>query len=300
MPEHMLPVRKQDLQLGQPVPYAIFDAGGQLLISAGQTVRSPELLETLQTIGMYANPQWNPVRKPAAAGGARVHRAEPTPPPAPTAAARGAELAAERKVAEIKLMPGTWLQIGENGASGRPKTSVRLIGWVEKSTVFLSSVNAQGTVLPFRDGETLSLKTMAGRDVVAFTCVVSKVSFTPVPHLILSYPEQVQRQQLRSSQRIDTDLIASLTLGGNTVPARLINLSAGGALLVCSTQLHAGSSLQLAFRLTAAGTEHTLSIKAEVRSSSRADGQAGIEFVEPGMLERLVLDNFIYHQLVNG
>ncbi|KAF0811804.1 hypothetical protein IGB42_03614 [Andreprevotia sp. IGB-42] len=235
MPEQLLPVRKQDLQLGQPVPYAVFDPQGTLLVSAGQVIRNAELLSTLQTLGHYANPQWNALRKPASAGGARVTPREAAAPP-PVRAADSSQ--AERKVLpELKLLPGTWLQLGESGSGGRPKTSVRLIGWVDKSAVFLSSVNAQGAVLPFREGETLSLRTLAGRDVVAFSCTVNKVTFTPVPHVILSFPEQMQRQQLRKGQRVDIDVIASLTVGDAMVPARIINLSAGGAMLVSTAVL---------------------------------------------------------------
>jgi len=300
MTDHMLPVRKQDLQLGQPVPYAIFDAQGQLLISAGQVIRNADLLATLQEVGLYANSQWSRARKPAPvpSGGARVHRS-PVAESEPAKMGDGQQ-PERRSLPDLKLQPGMWLQIGEGGAGGRPRTSVRLIGWSEKNAVFLSSLNAQGAVVPFREGETLSLKTLAGRDVVAFSGIVSKVIFSPIPYVILTYPEQIQRQQLRKAQRVDTDLIASVTFDDAVFAGRIINLSASGAMLASSTTLRASALLQLVFRLPAAGSEHTVVLKAQVRSISREEGQVGIEFVELGTQERLVIEHFIFQTLHEG
>ena len=61
--------------------------------------------------------------------------------------------------------------------------------------------------------------------------------------------------------------------------------------------------MRLGFKLEAAGEEHVLSVLAEVRGI-KSFGESerrrfGLQFVELGSSERLVVEHFIFHALVD-
>ncbi|WP_027469976.1 flagellar brake protein [Deefgea rivuli] len=295
----LVPLRQQDLAVGEPVPYAIFDAENQLLLSAGQVIHTAKQLETLSKLGMFRNPAWRGVRVAGAVGGARVHQdtqseAVSTPKAQPI----------KRHLAQMKLIPGTTLHIQSSIDPLSQNESVKLIGWLDKNGVLLSAVNSQGTILPFREGQSVKAKTIAGKDVISFEAIVEKVCFTPFPYLHLSWPDTLQIRQLRNSLRVNTQLIASVSGDGiHSIPARITNLSASGAMLEGSDlKLETDQEITMALRLHAAGIDHTMSIKAIVRNQKSeppaTSVQYGLEFIPLATTERLVLEHYIFSSIL--
>lgn len=294
----LVPLRQQDLAVGEPVPYAIFDAENQLLLSAGQVIHTAKQLETLSKLGMFRNPAWRGVRVAGAVGSTRVH--SDTPPLA--AAIKTPTL--KRHLAQLKITPGTTLHIQSSIDPLSQNESVKLIGWLDKTGVLLSAVNAQGTILPFREGQSIKAKTIAGKDVISFEAIIEKVCFTPFPYLHLSWPDSLQIRQLRNSLRVNTQLIASVSGDGITnIPARITNLSASGAMLEGSDlKLETDQEITMALRLHAAGIDHTMSIKAIVRNQKSeppaALVQYGLEFIPLATTDRLVLEHYIFSSIL--
>ena len=293
----LVPLRQQDLAVGEPVPYAIFDADNQLLLSAGQVIHTTKQLETLSKLGMFRNPAWRGIRVAGAVGSTRVHPEAATSPPPKAQPIK-------RHLAQMKLIPGTALHIQSSIDPLSQNESVKLIGWLDKTGVLLSAVNAQGTILPFREGQSIKAKTIAGKDVISFEAMIEKVCFTPFPYLHLSWPDTLQIRQLRNSLRVNTQLIASVSGDGVTsIPARITNLSASGAMLEGSDlKLETDQEITMALRLHAAGIDHTMSIKAIVRNQKSeppaALVQYGLEFIPLATAERLVLEHYIFSSIL--
>ena len=213
---NLLPL--QHLPLGEPLPYAIFDADQQLLLSAGQIVHSEQELATLTALGLFYDPHWQGVR----VAGGQHHEALPEHIPAKVAPA-------QRHLGQIKLLPGTTLHIQASDDVQAPSSSVKLIGWLDKTGVLMSGVNSQGALLPLREGQAIKAKTVLGKDVIAFEAIVDKICFTPFPYLHLSWPNKLTIRHLRSNLRMNTQLIASISSDGvHSIPARISNLSASG------------------------------------------------------------------------
>ncbi|WP_373974455.1 flagellar brake protein [Chitinibacter sp. SCUT-21] len=295
---NLSPVRKQDLQIGVPLPYPIYDGQGLLLLSAGQTIQNRKQLELIGQQGLFRNPLWHDSSMRA-----QTRTAVQAETPLNYAPAKKQPKAA-RHFAQVKLPPNSTLHVQSLGDPLKPKASVKLIGWLEKTGVLISTLNQQGAILPFREGETLQLKTIAGKDVISFRGIVNKVCFTPFPYLHLSWPEQLEIHQLRNSFRVNTNLIVSISGEQlNTTPAKITNLSASGAMLEGGNlQLEAEQKIQIALRLPAAGDDHTMTIAATVRNCHidppAVTAQFGIEFDKLPLAERLVLEHFIYHSLL--
>jgi c-di-GMP-binding flagellar brake protein YcgR len=296
----LVPLRQQDLAIGEPVPYAIFDADNQLLLSAGQVIHTTKQLEVLSKLGMFRNPAWRGVRVAGPVGGARVHQESETK--AEVVSSKATQ--PKRHLAQMKIIPGTSLHIQSSVDPHNHQDSVKLIGWLDKAGVILSAVNSHGTILPFREGQSIKAKTIAGKDVISFEAIVEKVCFTPFPYFHLSWPETIQVRQLRNSLRINTQLIGSVSGDGiHSTPARITNLSASGAMMESSElKLETDQEITMALRLHAAGIDHTMSIKAIVRNQKieapAKSVQYGLEFIPLGTTERLVLEHYIFSSIL--
>ncbi|WP_028454196.1 flagellar brake protein [Chitinilyticum litopenaei] len=314
--EDLLPLRKSDLQVGIALPYPVYDRQHNLLIAAGEVIHNGKQVETLLKIGLYTNPAWSRTRaRSGPVGGARVHTGEPDDEEKTGSAALapdggGRAAAGGKTLSSTRLLPGAIVYLQSAGDALKPKSAVKLIGWLEKTAVIVSALSPQGTVLPFRDDEVLQVKTIAGKDIISFFAPVLKMSYVPYPHLHLRWPEQLQVHQLRKSLRVNTRLIVSvsnLTQPGIAVrSARLVNLSAGGAMLETQELLGLkGDELSIGLRLTAAGEAHTLSLNALIRNHHDAevgpDAQGwGVEFTALPMAERLILEHYIYQMLLEN
>lgn len=302
MPHSALqPVRKQDLQIGVPLSFPIYDSQHQLLLREGQIIQNEKQLAQICEQGLFRNPLWQ----------AATRKSRPAPSLNPSSIipqdvieAPAKPVRSARHLAQVKLQPNATLHVQSLGDPLKPKASVKLIGWLEKSGVLISTLNAQGAILPFREGESLKVKAIAGKDVVSFQGQVEKVCFTPFPYLHLSWPDKLEIHQLRNSFRVNSNLIVSISAEGlNQTPAKITNLSATGAMLEgAKLKLEAEQQLNIAMRLPAAGEDHTMIISAKVRNCHidppAITAQYGVEFdpLEPSA--RLVIEHYIFNCLL--
>ena len=298
----LAPLRRNDVRVGVPVPYPIFDAHGRLLLREGEIVDSERALSALHEQGLYSDS--------AQARAASVRGDDGPWQPAPKAEPEG-PIVVEKSFAQLKLLPGTVLHLDFLGESaGRPRVALRLIGHLEGASVILSTVNAQGGVVPFREGELVQVKVVAGNDIGAFTALVQKGCFTPFPYIHLGYPDAVQMKMLRRHTRVETRLIVSVSHedreGVAPVAALGVNLSASGMRLEVARELLArGDRVRIGMRLSAAGEDRTLTVSGSVRSvatASAPEGRAhcGVEFDELSPVDRLVLEHHVFQGLLEG
>lgn len=301
-PVDLSTARRNAVRVGVPVPYPIFDAHGRLLLRQGEIVDSERALSALHELGLYSDS--------AQARGAAVRTDDAPWQPSPKAEPEDPAIV-EKSFAQLKLLPGTVLHLDFLGESaGRPRVALRLIGHLEGGSVLLSAVNAQGGVVPFREGELVQVKVVAGNDIGAFTALVQKACFTPFPYIHLGYPDAVQMKMLRRHARVETRLIVSVAHedreGAAPVAALGVNLSASGMRLeVARDMLARGDRLRIGMRLSAAGEERTLTVTGTVRSvatASAPEGRAhcGVEFDELPPVDRLILEHHVFQGLLEG
>lgn len=297
------PVRKQDLSIGTPLPYPIYDANNNLLLREGQVITNITQLETIARDGLFQNPLWQSSRTPAPAAN-RPRTPVETEESAVTPTSVDSKVL--RDLNQVKLQPNTVLHVQSVGDPLKPKASVRLIGWLDKMGVMISALSPQGGILPFRENEVLQIKAISGKNIVVFTATILKVCFTPFPYLHLSWPDKIQLRQLRNSLRINTLLIVSVSGEAlKNTPAKITNLSASGAMLESSSlELMPDQMIQLALRLPAAGEEHTMTLQAKVCNRHidppSTMTQYGLAFEPMGTAERLVLEHFIFYALLES
>lgn len=297
------PVRRTDIKIGSPLPYPVYDAMGRLLLKAGEVIETERQLNTLHELGLYL----------AERDISRTPRASSTEPSADASVeATDADGPREtRKLAELKLAPGKTLYVDFLGTTNRPRVALRLVGLLEGGGVLISALNADGGVVPFRDNELLFVRVLTASGVATFQAKVLKVHFTPFPYVVTSYPEGVVFHVMRAHERVDTQVICSVVnlsrpVMGEPRPhgAVMKNLSASGCQIEAPPEIaDSGDRLRLGFKLDAAGEEHVLSVLAEVRgikSFGESDRRRfGLQFVELDSSERLVVEHFIFHALVD-
>lgn len=298
------PVRRTDIKIGSPLPYPVYDAMGRLLLKAGEVIESERQLTTLHELGLYlAEGDLSRLAR------GPFHSPEPLPSEAPEPAeADGAR--ETRKLGELKLVPGKTLYIDFLTATNRPRVALRLVGLLEGGGVLISALNADGGVVPFRDNELLFVRVLTASGVATFEAKVLKVHFTPFPYVVTSYPDVAVFHVMRAHERVDTQLICSAVnlsrpvMGEPRTHAGIMkNISASGCQVEAPPDIaDVGDRLRLGFKLEAAGEEHVLSVVAELRGIKTFGDpdkrRFGLQFVELGTSERLVVEHFIFHALV--
>jgi c-di-GMP-binding flagellar brake protein YcgR len=162
--------------------------------------------------------------------------------------------------------------------------------------------------VPFREGELVQVKVIAGNDIGAFTALVQKVCFAPYPYIHISYPDAVQMKVLRRHARVDTRLIVAASFeaqeGSAPMAGLAVNLSASGMRLeMAQGALQRGDRLRIGMRLPAAGDERTLTLAGVVRTvatQAAPPGRAhcGVEFDELPAVDRLVLEHYVFQGLL--
>jgi len=340
MPPRVLqPVRRSDLTVGAPLPYPIYDANWRLLLRAGEIIETEHQLDLLCGKGLYVDRSGDKV-SPATGGtsfrhaghvqhagqghsathgqhathghhvahGHHVTHGHPAGH-AHRAEAVSASLPNQRSFVQLRLVPGKLLTLNFLSETKRPQVSLKLIGYLEHQGILLSALDAEGAVVPFREGELLFVRVVAENDVVTFDSSVSKVKFSPFPYLMLTYPEKVLVQTLRRHARIATRLIVTVANlshggGGEPVAGLVTNLSSSGARLEAPPALAGiGDHLRVGLKLQTAGAEHVLTLEAEVRGLGEAAGRVGmarfgLQFLHLSTPERVVIEHFIFQELL--
>ncbi len=299
------PVRRTDIKIGSPLPYPVYDSMGRLLLRAGEVIETERQLSTLHEMGLYLAER-DLGRSARGGQPPELQAADSSTEPAEDEGPRET-----RKLSELKLAPGKTLYIDFLSTTNRPRVALRLVGLHEGGGVLISAVNADGGVVPFRDNELLFVRVLTASGVATFQAKVLKVHFTPFPYVVTSYPDGVVFHVMRAHERVDTQIICSVVnlsrpVMGEPRPhgAVMKNLSASGCQIEAQPEIaDSGDRLRLGFKLQAAGDEHVLSVLSEVRdikSFGESDRRRfGLQFVELGSSERLVVEHFIFHALVD-
>lgn len=277
-------IREGDLRIGAPVPWNLYDEGGQLLLARGMMLETERQLEVLLERGLYRD---LPISS-------RSGRAPEVQAPAPASEDRLCGLE------DIRLAIGDSLQLHRDES----RYSVVLIGFSKGKSVITSAPPVNNPLLGLREGQSFVVRLFSGKHVYAFSSTLYRLSSQPYPHLHLTYPSQVSGRAVRQAIRAPVKLIASVVdvLGG-TASATFVDLSASGGLLVAKTELGIpGERVQVKFRIRVGEVEQYLSLLATVRTTQMVDGQFhhGLQFVDVPHVEQVALTAYVYQCALGG
>lgn len=299
MAANLVPVLKSEIVVGQPLPWAVYDSNGVLLLNKGVVVATEHQLERLMAQGMFYRERQRPAsdrsatlegRDEGGGGGAPV--SEVTLP-----------------FEQVKLMPGDALQMQPMLEGQTDRYTVRVIGIMAGKSVLVTAPALDGKLLFIRDGQPFLIRVFSGLNVCAFKAKVLKSQLTPFPYLHLSYPDVVKAMLIRKAMRAPADIIIAVHEeedGRQTAAGRMADISVGGARILSAQPLGGkGDLIYLSFKVKLADMEEYVKTPAIVRSlleENDAQGRrqvvTGVQFEELSQGQRLIIMNLVYQHLL--
>lgn len=300
------PVTQEEISIGVPIPWPIYDQNYTLLVGRGEIVRSSEQAEALLAQGAFRELSWGNTEESM---NAIAHEElTPTQPPEP-----GKETKSHTAIfsfEDIKLRVGDRLQIQPPSNLSQDRFLVKLIGYVPGATVLITTpVGDNGLRLQLMEGEDVVVRSFSGQNVFGFLATIERICKIPYDYLHMSYPAEVRGVVIRKSQRVKTNIIATVQNNSpegprEQMPGLITNLSADGAAVDARRELgKKGSELTLVFRITLHSVEAYLKVKVLVRAVLEHDTNAelirhGVEFLDRQPNDNVILQSMIYQQMI--
>jgi len=304
----LIPVNKNDLSLGAPLPWPIFDQDSRQLMGAGETIATEDQLQTLLDCEPFRELVWKEASGTETADGQEAAQL----------AALEKELAAQENTfqfSDMRLKVGDRLQLQPPAQVSQERFIVKLIGYLENSSVLVTTPYHDGLRLPLREGEKIIIRAFSGQNAFGFSSTLERICKLPFEYLHLSFPATVQGMVVRKSPRVRIKIIASIVNQDRdgedrTFSGIVSNLSISGALLNARHPLgEQGDHLKVAFRVHLHQVDAYLTVDAVIRavfsdaaSEDAAPAQIhhGLEFQQLSPNDRMVLQSLIYQHIIEN
>lgn len=302
--DSLVPIKKNDIGIGKPTPWPIYDAWGNLLLDAGIVIESDHQLSYLIDEGHYSQKVWSSVTSKPSAIPPPIRRTHNVAPKVAAADNKDVQML-ELDSVRWQVGETLFLQVADNAAA---RYTVKLIGFVKNKTIMVTApISEDGKGALVRDGQTFIVRAFPGKKAYAFTSSAVKSVYTPHPYLHLSYPKQVRCTTIRQGSRATVKVIASVTLDDpeRTAAATLSDMSIGGTSGVLKSPLgKVGDTGTIKFKVRAADNDEYLVLKIVLRSVALADNgeefRHGFEFVDISTQSKLILSAFVHQTLAEN
>lgn len=301
--DFLMPVRKTEIEVGKPLPFAVYDSDRNLLLNVGVIVTSEHQLEVLLEKGLYREnrpqrPAYNQAALDAMKSGDAGGGTGMSKPQEETLSFEA-----------IKLMPDDTLQMQPLMEGQTERFTVRVIGLMKPKSVLVTAPMVDGKLIFIRDGQTYLIRAFSGLNVCAFKAKVLKSQLQPFPYLHLSYPDNVQAMRIRKAMRAPAGIIVAVheSEEGRQVGAgKMVDISVGGAKMLSSTNLgKKDQTLWLSFKVRLGDMEEYVKTPAIIRSLGQEDDEQGkpmksygMQFGELTQAQRLIIMNLVYQHLL--
>lgn len=291
------PIKRQDIEVGKPLRWNVYDKDRKLLLKQGAVVRSETQLDVLGRQGLYSDRR----------EGGGILRANRVAPDEPINQPRDRD--DEKTVSDMHLHIGEIMQLKPIDAEENDRYLVKLIGYLDKRSILVSTPTLEGQVLFVKEGQAFDVRTFSGKEVYHFTASVVRSCTSPFPYLHLSFPRVVRGLVVRNAARVKVKLICTVSTAGEPerkMPCVLTDLSASGAQLDSQKTLgEIGDELLLSLRLNLFEDDSSyLSLTSVVRriitdEPGITPGSIvyGISFQTHTSTDRLMLENFIFRNM---
>lgn len=298
--EHLIPLRKQELALGQPLRWSVYDAHGVLLLARGIVLDSQHKIDVLFEKGLYRSS-----RREAAHARPGVEEAAGDPSFEKTYQYRH-ERDRGRMTHPIARLPiGIVLSLQANADDSSERYNCRYIGYLEDKSVLVTTPISEGRLVPCRDGQNFFVRCFHGKTALAFKANILKTHLAPFPYLHLSFPKEVTVMTVRKSHRAPVDLIATVARDGDKLAVRIDNIGVGGAHCQSNKPLGSvGDQAEISFKVVLDEMETYIRTGVTIRSHAMHHEEAGnrheygLQFGELDREHRHVLMNLVYRASV--
>lgn len=203
----------------------------------------------------------------------------------------------------LPLRIGTHMQVLTGPA--QCSNASALIGFVREDFVIARLPVSAGVPVPFRLGEQVMVRFMAGVHVYAFETSVERIFLPPIGYVHLTWPNTVHATRFRAAPRVEAGLMATTILpNGEEQSVELLDLSVGGGLVRGQSLGGRDAPLRIRFQLPdGAGT--AIELDCVVRSHRPAAddaraGEFGLKWEPADETQRLRLQNFVYERMLAG
>jgi c-di-GMP-binding flagellar brake protein YcgR len=295
--QFLVPVRKSDIELGKPLPFAAYDADRNLLLNRGVVVTSEQQIEVLMRKGLFRERS-----RPKSVAGTDSMDEKP-------ADAGNKPQGETLSFDAVKLMPGDTLQLQPLLEGQTERFSVSVIGVMKPKSLLVSAPMVEGKLIFVRDGQTYLVRAFSGLNVCAFKARILKSQLQPFPYLHLSYPDSVQAMRIRKAMRAPANIIVAVhdtEDGRQSGAGKIIDLSVGGARMYSPMKVGVkDQTLWLSFKVMLGDMEEYVKTPAVIRAVGEEDDEQGkrmnvfgLQFGDLTQSQRLIIMNLVYqHQL---
>ena len=294
--EFLVPVRRADIELGKPLPFAAFDAERNLLLNRGVVVNSEQQIEVLMQKGLFRER----IRAKATPVGDSPDERMPD-----TAKAQGETLSFDA----VKLMPGDTLQLQPLLEGQTERFSVHVIGVMKPRSLLVTAPLVDGKLIFVRDGQTYLVRAFSGLNVCAFKARILKSQLQPFPYLHLSYPDSVQAMRIRKAMRAPASIIVAVhdsEEGRQCGAGKIVDISVGGARMFSPSKVgEKDQTLWLSFKVMLGDMEEYVKTPAVIRAVGEDEDDQGkrmnvfgLQFGDLAQSQRLIIMNMVYQHLL--
>ncbi len=299
-------VNEDELTIGAPVPWSLYNAEHQILLKEGEPIRDAAHKSGLIGNGAYREMSWQIIGDGMSEGESESEIAA-TPPVAPAADSFTFD--------DMKLRVEDRLQLEPPAKLARERLLVKVVGFLRGVSLLVTTPTlSSGQRLQLLENEQVILRSFSGKNAFAFACTVIRANKLPFEYLHLSFPENIQGLAVRKTARVKTRIIATIQSkrDGTDIqtPGIISDISASGVSLESKYSLgDKGDMLNLAFRVNLHSIEAFLSVKGAIRAvlPDQADLSApsnytryGIEFQELQPNDSVILQSMIYQQMIEN
>lgn len=227
-PKNGIPVKASEIEVGKPLPWAVFDESGVLMLNQGVAPANQAQIMAMVQRGLF--------RYPGSGTGHAGSR--PVIPPmglGPSGDDSKAKLTGDPiPFDDLAMQPGEILRLHPALDVVAADIPAVLIGYLKNSAIVVATPLVSGKPLLVKEGTLFNSKTFSGTSLYNFRTRVLASHSHPMPHLHLEYPKLVYQTKIRKALRALVDLPATLLApeSGNFQDVVLKDLSVGGAKLV--------------------------------------------------------------------
>ncbi len=291
---NLQPIPIDEIPLGVPLSWRIYDRNGYIVFASGETVSSREQLVNLFSAGLMRDAD-APSQPQASNSWPEFKEAPPIDgfPPA-----------------GIKPHAGERIQIRLLDQGSQNYFAAHLIGYIRNKSVLVTRPVASGSDFVPMEGRKVEVRMVTGNNIHAFQSTIQRLCNSPSLYMHLEYPTEVHVQKLRKSPWAKMNLAVTIldTQGGREAGS-IVNLSSDGAQLHAPSSIgNPGGNIRLSFHATMDELKTTLNLDATIlHMHPQAAGEAqshmleyGIAFHTVAFADALWLKALVYRHIAEG
>ena len=305
---NLILLSENDITIGKPLPWALYDQQHNLLLDQGGVVPDNEHRDKLLARGACHELA---LEVPGNENGDSPVAAKANPD-----RLKVDESDTCFTFDDMKLKVEDRLQLEPPAPLTRERFLVKVIGFLRGHSLLVTTpVTATGIRLQLLEGETVVMRSFSGQNAFGFACTIARVCKQPYEYMHLSFPEAIEGIVIRKAPRVKTHIVTVVQNSGSRNTAEpvsvvIANISAIGAALDARQPLGSeGDILDLNFHVHLHNIDALLSVKGIIRTVFSCHAaettepdlvRHGIEFKNMQPNDSVILESMIYQQLIEN